>query len=91
MPDTQEFWEIRVAGHLDIGWSQWFDELAVTNVEGGETVLFGGVPDQAALHGLLARIRDLNLTLISAKRVSLEELTNEHGEGFWRTDNPTTR
>ncbi len=60
-----EYYEIKVKGHLDPCWSDWFGGLNVTHLEGGETLLAGTLPDQTALHGLLERIRDLNLTLIS--------------------------
>jgi hypothetical protein len=60
-----EHYEIRIKGQLDAGWSEWFAGLTLTHLEGGETLLAGSLPDQAALHGLLERIRDLNLTLIS--------------------------
>jgi hypothetical protein len=58
-------YQIRVAGHLDEGWSAWFGGLAVTLESDRTTCLTGLVPDQAALHGLLARVRDLGLVLIS--------------------------
>jgi hypothetical protein len=55
---------------LDAGWSAWFDELEVTSDDQlGQTVIAGPVPDQAALHGVLARIRDLGLTLIAVQRI----------------------
>jgi hypothetical protein len=54
-------YEIRVRGVLDGGWSAWFDDLQVTSDERGQTTIVGPVPDQAALHGLLAKIRDLGL------------------------------
>jgi hypothetical protein len=60
-----EHYEIRVGGHLDAIWSDWFAGLRLTHLEGEETLLSGPVADQAALHGLLERIRDLNLRLIS--------------------------
>jgi len=62
-------YEIRIKEPLADKWLAWFDEFAVTRTESGETLLTGSIPDQAALHGLLAKIRDLNLTLISVNRV----------------------
>ena len=60
-----EHYEIKIKGHLDPYWSDSFAGLRLTQLEQGETLLSGSLPDQAALHGLLERIRDLNLTLIS--------------------------
>ena len=60
-----EYYEIKVKGHLDKCWSEGFAGLNLTHLEGDETLLSGPLPDQAALHGLLERIRDLNITLIS--------------------------
>jgi hypothetical protein len=56
---------IRVIGHLDPQWSEWFDGLVITPLRSGDTVLAGDIVDQAALHGTLNKIRDLNLLLIS--------------------------
>ncbi len=58
-------YQIRVKGQLDEEWSEWFDDLTVTSDENGETTLCGPVVDQAALFGLLAKVRDLNLPLLS--------------------------
>ena len=60
-----EYYEIRIKGQLDPRWSDWFADLTLTHLPGNETLLSGTLPDQAALHGLLERIRDLNITLIS--------------------------
>jgi hypothetical protein len=60
-----EYYEIKIKGHLDPKWSDWFAGLALTHLDADETLLSGPLPDQAALHGLLERIRDLNITLIS--------------------------
>lgn len=64
--------------HLSPGWSEWFEGITVTYTSTGETQLSGAIPDQAALHGLLGRIRDLNLTLISVHRITNEEKTTEN-------------
>jgi len=63
-----EYYEVKIKGHLDQRWSESFAGLKLTHLEGDETLLSGSLPDQAALHGLLERIRDLNLTLISVTR-----------------------
>lgn len=60
-----EYYEITIKGHLDAYWADWFAGLELTHTEDGATLLSGQLPDQAALHGLLERIRDFNLTLIS--------------------------
>jgi hypothetical protein len=57
--------EIRVKGQIDVHWSDWFDDLAVKHTGQNETVLTGPIPDQAALHGLLAKLRDLGLPIVS--------------------------
>ena len=62
-------YQIRVEGELDAGWSGWFGGLTVRPEAGGVTLLDGPVRDQAALHGLLAKIRDLGLPLVSVQRV----------------------
>jgi hypothetical protein len=65
-----EHYSIRVRGHLDQSWSAWFDDLAITNEANGEAVLTGPVVDQAALHGLLAKVRDLGLPLIAVQYIA---------------------
>ena len=60
--------EIRVKGRIDEHWSDWFDDLAISYDE-GETVLSGQVADQSALYGLLAKLRDLGLALVSVRHI----------------------
>jgi hypothetical protein len=61
-------YEIRVRGALDSGWSAWFNGLRVTSDQPGQTTIAGPVVDQAALHGLLAKVRDLGLELLEVRR-----------------------
>jgi hypothetical protein len=68
-------YEIIVQGHLDSLWGQWFEDMALSNVENGEsgvacTLICGLVADQVELHGLLIKIRDLNLTILSFRLVT---------------------
>jgi hypothetical protein len=70
-PRVPTGYEIRLAGHLDRRWAEWFDGLALTH-HGGTTVLRGPVVDQAALHGLLQKVRDLGVPLVSVTQIALE-------------------
>jgi hypothetical protein len=73
-PGPPDRYEIRVRGVLDSRWSDWFDGLELTSDQaGGETRIAGPVADQAALHGLLAKIRDLGLPLLSVRRIDPEQ------------------
>ena len=67
--DTQTIYQIKVKGHLDEHWSEWFDDLTVTYDEHDDTLLTGPVTDQSALHGLLKKVGDLGLRLISVNPV----------------------
>jgi hypothetical protein len=62
-------YEIRLQGHLDARWAAWFDGLSLSHDSNGTSVLFGPIADQAALHGLLRRVRDLGLPLLSVMQV----------------------
>ena len=64
------WYEIRVKGHLDHRWAAWFDGLTLTHGSDGTTTIHGPVADQAALHGLLQKTRDLGLPLISVNQVA---------------------
>jgi hypothetical protein len=68
--DQPMVYQIRVKGHLGRQWTDWFEGLTITLEEGGDTLLTGPVADQAALHGLLRKVRDLGMPLISAIRVN---------------------
>jgi hypothetical protein len=61
----QRHYIITVVGHLDHSWSDWFDSLAIENQGNGQAVLAGPLPDQSSLHGVLGKIRDLGLPLLS--------------------------
>ena len=61
--------ELRIKGHLDDRWADWFEGLTITREDNGETRLTGPVVDQAALHGLLKKVRDLGLPLVSVNRI----------------------
>jgi hypothetical protein len=66
-------YEIRVDGHLGTRWAAWFDGLAITSEGDGTTVLRGPVVDQAALHGLLQKLRDVGIPLISLTQVPSDQ------------------
>jgi hypothetical protein len=68
-PSSAPFYEIRIKGHLDAQWTTWFDGLTITLEENGNTLLSGPVADQAALHGLLKKIRDLGLPLVAVVQI----------------------
>ena len=80
MTDGREFdkpaiYEIRVTGILDSKWADWFDGFTIAPQPDGDSVLTGPVADQAALHGLLSKVRDLGLPLLSVKRVGSTSAT----------------
>jgi len=64
-PDKSMLYQIRIRGHLDCQWTNWFEGLTITLEDNGDTLLSGPVVDQAALHGLLKKVRDLGMPLLS--------------------------
>ena len=68
-PDQPVVYQIRIKGHLGPQWTEWFEGMAVTREENGDTLLTGPVIDQASLHGLLKKVRDLGMPLLSVSRV----------------------
>lgn len=78
--DTTIIYQIRIAGHLAAHWASWFEPLVIDIDPHGETTLTGPLPDQAALHGVLAKLRDLNLTLLAVNRVAPGD--SHKGKGF---------
>jgi hypothetical protein len=67
--DEPALYEIRIRGYLEDGWGDWFGGLTVAREANGDTRLTGSVVDQAALHGLLRKVRDLGILLLSVRRV----------------------
>jgi hypothetical protein len=59
------YYSIKVRGHLDGSWSEWFGGMTINNLDNGDALMSGYVPDQAALHGLIIKVRDLGLPLIA--------------------------
>jgi hypothetical protein len=72
--------EIRIEGHLDGQWTDWFGGLTITLEENGDTLLTGPVPDQAALFGLLRRVRDLGMQLVCVNRVGTGKQDRSTGQ-----------
>jgi hypothetical protein len=71
--DGSGLYEIRLKGHLNNRWADWFEGLTITLEKDGDTLLTGPVVDQAALHGLLKRVRDLGMPLLSVNFVSPDQ------------------
>ena len=79
-PDNHNVYQITIKGSLDKAWSDWFDGLSIAPLENGETLLAGPVTDQAALYGILWKLRDLHLSLVSVTLVETDggETTASH-------------
>lgn len=71
-PQPTGHYELRIDGHLGEHWSTWFDGLTLTHADDGTTILRGPVTDQAELHGLLAKVRDLGATLLSVNAIDAD-------------------
>ncbi len=71
-PEDPGYYEIRIKGHLDDRWADWFEGMTINRETKGETLLSGAVVDQAALHGLLRKVRDLGMPLVSVIHVKPE-------------------
>jgi hypothetical protein len=67
------YYQITLRGHLDSHWSDWFDQMAIINQDNGDVVLRGPLADQAALHGVLIKIRDLGLPLLAVVTLATDE------------------
>ena len=74
-------YEIRLKGHLDTRWTAWFDGLSLTHQSDGSTVIHGPIADQSALHGLLQKVRDTGLPLVSVICVEPEPVPDIHDKG----------
>ena len=72
-PGQPMVFQIRIKGHLGLQWTDWFEGLVITEEENGDTLLTGPVVDQAALHGLLKKVRDLGMPLTSVTRVEPDQ------------------
>lgn len=88
-PSNALFYKIRIKGHLDAQWMTWFDGLTITLEENGETLLSGPVADQAALHGLIKKVRDLGMPLVSVVPVQSNHF--EQGEKMNQSTSPTKK
>jgi hypothetical protein len=73
--ETVERFQIKIQGHLDTKWSEWFYGMTITHKQDGTTTLSGPLPDQTVLHSVLDRIRDMNLPLISVNQIVSEGQT----------------
>ena len=72
--------EVIVKGQLNDKWSGWFDGLTISHFNGDETILIGIVADQAALYGIISRLRDLGLRLVSVSSKEIKENSHEHNQ-----------
>ena len=79
--DEPMLYQIRIRGHLDSQWAEWFEGLTITLRDDGDTLLTGPIADQAALHGTLKKVRDLGIALVSVNRIrTCEDRQHEENE-----------
>jgi len=77
MSETLTIYQIRIRGHLDSHWTDWFGNMTISLENNGDTIVTGPVVDQAALHGLLKRVRDLGMPLISVNQIKEKKGVNK--------------
>jgi len=75
-----EVYEICIKGHLGCQWTDWFEGLTITLEDTGDTLLAGPVTDQAALYGVLKKVRDLGMSLLSVNRIQFDEIYQNHSK-----------
>ncbi len=80
-PDWPAVYQIRVEGHLGRATTSWFEDLSIALEDNGDTLLTGAVVDQAVLHGLLTKVRDLGITLVSVNRLEADPAPQPTEEG----------
>jgi len=86
-PDRPTIYQIRIRGRLDQQWADWFDGMAITSEEDGDTLLTGPAEDQAALLGLIRRVRDLGIPLVSVQPVEPSQADKHIHNGNDQRDN----
>ena len=79
--ETSQIYQIKIQGHLDIKWSEWFYGLSIAHEPDGTTTLSGALLDQVILHSVLDRLRDMNLTLLSVNQVCIEQAIHDDDQG----------
>jgi hypothetical protein len=76
-PEKTVIYQIRIKSHLDPDWTDWFEGLTISQEDDGDTLLTGPVVDQSALHGLLKKVRDLGMSLVSINPLPIDETSFE--------------
>ena len=89
MTTDRPIYEFRVAEHLDGRWSAWFGDLVIAHHDDGTCTLTCPVVDQAQLHGILARLRDIGATLLSVQTLDSVDVTNAHSNSLTTERRPT--